>query len=455
MATAFIAIPKKKTYRVDWVKPLSGFITSEYGKEMMENHRIALNDLQQLRDNIQNSSDVSEAALSDLLKYVGLMSSIMMRFPVSEDQVRVQFYWCDIFKGQKTQNYSAFYEQANVLFNVGAVYSNIAASQNVALDEGLKAAAGYFQKAAGVFESLKRDIEAHPQASNDLRGDALSALISLNLAQAQECFFLKAANANFNASILAKLAQAAADMFDKTTLQLDANGLKNLVDSSWPIQTRLKSCLYQAHVLKMLSDAEENAKRFGSQVGLLRAATMTLKDAEKKNLTKRAPANLTTAFKSLQTTIHGAAAAAEGDNDLIYNEPVPETLPTAEAKAMVKAQPFVNDTQFQDPFAQLVPFAVRHAASVYVDRRQAAVMPVLAACDDHNDLLKATLASLSLPGALDALDNPKGVPAPLIERANEVRRNGGIGQLLTLFERRDELAARNKKIIDKCITIIG
>lgn len=39
MATAFIAIPKKKTYRVDWVKPLSGFITSEYGKEMMENHR--------------------------------------------------------------------------------------------------------------------------------------------------------------------------------------------------------------------------------------------------------------------------------------------------------------------------------------------------------------------------------------------------------------------------------
>lgn len=65
----------------------------------------------------------------------------------------------------------------------------------------------------------------------------------------------------------------------------------------------------------MLSDAEENAKRFGSQVtlklkikwnlfdffeiikvGLLRAATMTLKDAEKKNLTKRAPANLTTGF---------------------------------------------------------------------------------------------------------------------------------------------------------------
>lgn len=96
------------------------------------------------------------------------------------------------------------------MFNVGAVYSNIAASQNVALDEGLKAAAGYFQKAvwiilekniflkffsllllnqAGVFESLKRDIEAHPQASNDLRGDALSALISLNLAQAQ--VFLK------------------------------------------------------------------------------------------------------------------------------------------------------------------------------------------------------------------------------------------------------------------------
>jgi hypothetical protein len=35
---------------------------------------------------------------------------------------------------------------------------------------------------------LKSDIEAHPQAADDLRGDALTALISLNLAQAQVSF---------------------------------------------------------------------------------------------------------------------------------------------------------------------------------------------------------------------------------------------------------------------------
>ena len=47
------------------------------------------------------------------------------------------------------------------------------------------------QRAAGVFESLKSDIDAHPQSAEDLRGEALSMLISLMLAQAQECFFLK------------------------------------------------------------------------------------------------------------------------------------------------------------------------------------------------------------------------------------------------------------------------
>ena len=58
--------------------------------------------------------------------------------------------------------------------------------------DSLKSAASYFQRAAGVFESLKRDIDAHPQPSDDLRGDTLTAIQSLLLAQAQECFLLKA-----------------------------------------------------------------------------------------------------------------------------------------------------------------------------------------------------------------------------------------------------------------------
>jgi hypothetical protein len=81
-------VPKKNSpTKVDWVKPLSAFITREYGNPTLESHRVALNDLQQLRENIRMSKDTSEAARNDLVKYVGYMSSVMMRFPVSEDNV--------------------------------------------------------------------------------------------------------------------------------------------------------------------------------------------------------------------------------------------------------------------------------------------------------------------------------------------------------------------------------
>ena len=68
-----------------------------------------------------------------------------IRFATFVLQVRVPFPWFDIFKTNRIDSYSMFYEQANMLFNVAAVYSGIAAVQNTALDEGLKLAAGYFQ----------------------------------------------------------------------------------------------------------------------------------------------------------------------------------------------------------------------------------------------------------------------------------------------------------------------
>jgi hypothetical protein len=41
------------------------------------------------------------------------------------------------------------------------------------------------QKAAGVFEALKRDTEAHPQSADDLRGEALTMFTTLMFAQTQ------------------------------------------------------------------------------------------------------------------------------------------------------------------------------------------------------------------------------------------------------------------------------
>jgi programmed cell death 6-interacting protein len=387
------------------------------------------------------------------MKYIGLLSSVMMRVPVSEDQVRIAFVWYDSFRSKKTQSFSIFYEQASCLFNLGVAFSNQAAAQ-VLVGDGLKVAAALFQRAAGVFESLKHDIESHPQAADDLRGDALGMFASLQLAQAQECFFLKAAESKMKPTILCKLSQQTADYFDTACLQMESASLKALVDGAWPIQLRLKSIMYAAQTQLLLAAAECEAKNFGKQVALLRAASAGLAVAVKRMLNKRAPPALLAAFEHLCNETNAARASAEHDNDVIYNDVVPDTLPVVEAKTMVKATPFSNTVEFRDTFADLVPFAVRAAASQYVDKRQALLAPLMSAVDEHNDLLKGTLASLNLPGSLDALDNPRGMPKALAQRANEVRNRNGVALLFQLQEQRDALAKRNGELLSDAVVTL-
>jgi programmed cell death 6-interacting protein len=148
------------------------------------------------------------------MKYIGLLSSVMMRIPVSEDQVRIAFVWYDSFKAKKDAVVQHFLRASVRSFQSRASsFANQAAAQ-VLVGDGLKVAAALFQRAAGVFESLKHDIESHPQAADDLRGDALGMLAALQLAQAQECFFLKAAESKMKPAILSKLCQQTADYFD-------------------------------------------------------------------------------------------------------------------------------------------------------------------------------------------------------------------------------------------------
>ena len=86
------------------------------------------------------------------------------------------------------------YEKCCTLFNVGALLSQIACSQNLGADDGLKTAAKYFQQAAGIYSHLKDTV--YPQLQTlptaDMSVDCLGALSAIMVAQAQDCFYQKA-----------------------------------------------------------------------------------------------------------------------------------------------------------------------------------------------------------------------------------------------------------------------
>ena len=74
--------------------------------------------------------------------------------------------------------------------------SQIACSQNRSSDEGLKTAAKYFQQASGIFSYLKDNVNPVLQMlpTPDLSVSCLSTLSAITVAQAQDCFFMKAAS---------------------------------------------------------------------------------------------------------------------------------------------------------------------------------------------------------------------------------------------------------------------
>ena len=96
------------------------------------------------------------------------VASLMLRFPIAEDCIRISFVWFSIFNPKhQVSSYSPFMEQTNQLFNLAVTLSTLGSLQSVDNDAALKLAATYFQSAAGVVAAIIRDTEQHPQQVRD------------------------------------------------------------------------------------------------------------------------------------------------------------------------------------------------------------------------------------------------------------------------------------------------
>lgn len=91
---------------------------------------------------------------------------------------------------------SGAYERFCVLFNIGALLSQLAAQKGLHEDDDLKVAAKYFQQAAGIYSHLKDNVYPVLQTlpTPDLAVSSLVALNSIMLAQAQDCIYKKASS---------------------------------------------------------------------------------------------------------------------------------------------------------------------------------------------------------------------------------------------------------------------
>lgn len=98
-------------------------------------------------------------------------------------------------------------------------------------------------------------------------------------------------------------------------------------------------------------------------------------------------------------------------------------------------------------FAKLVPFAVHLAASIYEERRDRLVNTnIIEELEILTTKIHDTLSSLSLPGSLQALEKPLGLPPSLTSHAEEIRQADALNRLQRSFSDTSKLKASDDAI---------
>jgi len=86
-------------------------------------------------------------------------------------------------------------------------------------------------------------------------------------------------------------------------------------------------------------------------------------------------------------------------------------------------------------FSKLVPYSVHLAASIYADRRDRIINnTIIDELEALTTKLHEVLQSLNLPGSLQALEKPLGIPPGLMAHAEEIRQQDGLNRLLRSME---------------------
>uniref|UniRef100_A0A8C4MU28 Rhophilin Rho GTPase binding protein 2 n=1 Tax=Equus asinus asinus TaxID=83772 RepID=A0A8C4MU28_EQUAS len=182
-----IPLGLKETKDVDFSVVLKDFILEHYSEDSsLYEDEIA--DLMDLRQACRTPSR-DEAGVELLMSYFTQLGFVESRFFPPTRQMGILFTWYDSLTGVPVSQQNLLLEKASILFNTGALYTQIGTRSNRQTQAGLESAVDAFQRAAGVLNYLKETFTHTP--SYDMSPAMLSVLVKMMLAQAQESMFDK------------------------------------------------------------------------------------------------------------------------------------------------------------------------------------------------------------------------------------------------------------------------
>ncbi|XP_024106649.3 rhophilin-1 isoform X10 [Pongo abelii] len=180
-----IPLGLKETKELDWSTPLKELISVHFGEDGAS-YEAEIRELEALRQAMRTPSR-NESGLELLTAYYNQLCFLDARFLTPARSLGLFFHWYDSLTGVPAQQRALAFEKGSVLFNIGALHTQIGARQDRSCAEGACHAMEAFQRAAGAFSLLRENFSHAP--SPDMSAASLCALEQLMMAQAQECVF--------------------------------------------------------------------------------------------------------------------------------------------------------------------------------------------------------------------------------------------------------------------------
>jgi programmed cell death 6-interacting protein len=458
-----LSLPFRKSTQIALSASIRQYIATKYDQHP-DMFRHDLEVIDSLRRDAVNVREPHQSGIKKLQTYAGQLVWVSGKFPNDVGatfslqqvggstntgltlQIGTEFTWYPAL-GYNTERphvaNNLKYELLNVLYNLAALYSQLAMSSNRGATEGLKTAASYFSQAAGVLSHMKTTILPDFQMVNapeDMDEATLEALMQLCLAQSQECFWQKAVMDGYKDGSIAKLAARVSDLY---SLASEAAMKSEAISSAWIHHMSAKHHHFAAAAqFRAACDCLEK-RRYGEEIARLTDALNCVNEGLKETKGTYINKAVIDDLNGLKRKVEEDLKRAEKDNDVIYLNTVP---PKSELKildranmASAKVPPqianpyeYLGDHKEFGPalFQKLVPFAVHLAVTVYEERRNRLISnKIIAPLENMTDELHRVLASLNLPGSLQALEKPLGLPPTLTQHAEEIRQNDALNRL--------------------------
>lgn len=210
------------------------------------------------------------------------------------------------------------YELLNVLYNLAALYSQLAANTSPSTTEGMKSAANYFSLAAGVLSHMEEHVVPELRMSDppeDMDQHTLKSLSRLFLAQSQECFWQKAVIDGYKDASIAKVAAGVSDLYN---LAGEAAVKSEAISSAWIHHMTAKHHHFAAAAqYRAACDCLEKRK-YGEEVSRLTDAVACVKEGLKETKGNYLNKSVVDDLNGLKRKVEDDLKRAEKDNDMIF-----------------------------------------------------------------------------------------------------------------------------------------